>query len=109
MSKHTPGPWEFNGPFSTTGGRNGYFVQSPDIDVCVIPFGVLDTEAELSAKRDARLIAAAPELLEALQECITDDNAMCIVQNDVAYMIRRLRSISNVARAAIAKATGEQP
>ena len=55
----------------------------------------------------ARLIAAAPDLLEALKECLTDDNANCIVTNDVAYMIRRFKAINKIVSAAIAKATGE--
>lgn len=54
----------------------------------------------------ADLLAAAPELLSALEECITDENANCIVTNDVAYMIRRFRAINAIAREAIKKATG---
>lgn len=47
------------------------------------------------------------ELLEALDDCITNENATCIVQNDVAYMIRRFKAINQICRAAIAKATAE--
>lgn len=54
-----------------------------------------------------KLFAAAPEMLEALDNCITNENATCIVQNDVAYMIRRFKAINQICRAAIAKATGE--
>lgn len=54
-----------------------------------------------------KLFAAAPELLEALDNCITNENATCIVRNDIAYMIRRFKTINQICRAAIAKATGE--
>jgi hypothetical protein len=55
---------------------------------------------------DARRIAVG--LLAALEECVTDDNAQCIVTCDVAFMIRRFRAINKIARAAIAKAEGSQ-
>jgi len=58
----------------------------------------------------ARLIAAAPELLEALQECITDAGATCFKNgmNRATLMTRRLMAINDIARAAIAKATGRK-
>jgi hypothetical protein len=51
------------------------------------------------------------ELLEALKECITSEGAACFsdIQNHPEWMQRRLYKISDLARAAIAKATGEQP
>lgn len=52
-----------------------------------------------------RLLTAAPELLEALTECLTSDNAQAIVTNDVAYLIRRLKAINKIAQAAIDRAT----
>jgi len=54
----------------------------------------------------AKRICALPDLLEALQDCITDDGASCIVTHNVAYMIRRFHAINEIARAAIAKAEG---
>lgn len=58
----------------------------------------------------ANALTAAPDLLEALRECITDQGAVCFVRRDMhpEYMDRRLNYISDLARAAIAKATGEQ-
>ena len=53
---------------------------------------------------DTPLLAAAPAMLESLRECITDDGANCIVTNDVAYLIRRLRAINRIASEAITKA-----
>lgn len=109
-AKHTPGPWHVglgNGEGAIfadegrmraeTGGTTLY----PIATACV---GW--NKAEDAA--NARLIAAAPELLEALDDCITNENATCIVQNDAAYMIRRLKAINQICRAAIAKATGTE-
>jgi hypothetical protein len=59
MSKHTPGPW-------TVGGPTGYFYQleiNPSIGK------VYGAGEELKA--NARLIAAAPELLEVLEELMS--------------------------------------
>lgn len=47
------------------------------------------------------------ELLAALAECKTHNNANCIVTNDVAYMIRRFKSINKIVDDAIAKATND--
>jgi hypothetical protein len=52
--KHTPGPWE---------GNADYIVSSNLQIVCTL------SEHD-TAKADAKLIAAAPELLEALIECL---------------------------------------
>lgn len=57
---------------------------------------------------NARLIATAPELLEALRECITSEGAACFGDMDrhPEWMQRRLYTISDIARSAIAKAEG---
>lgn len=52
---------------------------------------------------DARLIAAAPELLEALGDCVTVPGALA--ERSHEFALRRLKSITETARAAIAKAT----
>lgn len=94
MSKHTPGPWLTNGYRSPIDGA-----------ICVFhrPFGLGDIASVWSNEFDARLIAAAPELLEALQECLNTLKAFPLNQYDMsseAFAAQR-------ARAAIAKATGE--
>ena len=59
----------------------------------------------------ARLIASAPELLSALQECITDAGATCFRSGagalGVEKMHQRLDAITTLAMSAIAKAIGE--
>ncbi|TXH40544.1 MAG: hypothetical protein E6Q97_39425 [Desulfurellales bacterium] len=62
------------------------------------------------AKSNARLIADAPELLAALEECITSEGASCFgdMENHAEWMQRRLYAIGDIARSAIAKAKGIQ-
>lgn len=70
MSKHTPGPWKVsekkaNGTKAYVEGAAGYVVaQSYCLPSTNIKYNDLWAEAEANA----RLIAAAPELLECLRE-----------------------------------------
>ena len=86
MSKHTPGPWREL--VTRIDDANGY-------QICH-----LDLHGKSEAERDAnrRLIAAAPDLLEALKEALD----VCI------WPSRALSDIHDKASAAIAKAEGEQ-
>ena len=100
MSKHTPGPWTFDGPdgwqsldvVARHGGGNETTVAiANSIDSSFAP----DDETGIG---NASLIAAAPELLAALQAYVSaDDECM---GDSIGGDIR------NAARAAIAKATG---
>ncbi len=95
MSKRTPGPWiiyEF---------VDGYEIRAPEAECYVATAS--DPEAVWGAigrEEDACLIAAAPELLEALEA--------------TASLLEKLGHISDnsltvgAARAAIAKAKGEE-
>lgn len=100
-ARHTPGPWIWDdntlrpaNPDPNTSNvssildaESGYGFMGGD---------VLATCAELNA--DLALIAAAPELLEALQRLLSWEIARLPVRSeDIAF-----------ARAAIAKATGQQ-
>jgi len=88
--KHTPGPWE------TSSNASG------ELDICCPDAG--DMIADLSgcdnADANARLIAAAPELLEALR--IIKSRTTACGNN------RRLQRIQAIALAAIAKAEGRK-
>lgn len=91
MSKHTSGPWKF--------GHQGteFLWIGPEHDQRVVALVPHDTDqARETSRDDARLIAAAPLMLEALQEIIKvwDEGSQ-------AFPI-------SMARAAIA-ATGGQP
>ena len=93
MSNYTPGPWAAN-PIAA---RVDAFDPSGPTPICELLWPTkLRSEAETGA--NARLIAAAPNLLEALREYVRDfgDN-----EDDDS------RLMADKARAAIAKATGE--
>ncbi len=91
MSDFTPGPWRIGTPppngEQTIGTTQGLMV------------AVATTGASVPTKANARLIAAAPDLLEALIE-LADCGAEAWGED---------RPCVKLARAAIAKATGEQP
>lgn len=102
-TKHTPGPWQVNGSWLNieTGNRHTA-VES------VLPGGfgmVASLEHSFtreSEEANARLIAAAPELLEALKELVNDGECYCADNVASKETCRHCK-----ARAAIAKAQGE--
>lgn len=89
MSKHTPGPW-------SVGGSTEYINQLRIEPTIGIVFGAGD-----EIKANARLIAAAPEMLEALEAIIErwDTPSWKDVPHTATYI--------NSARAVVAKAKGE--
>lgn len=94
MSKHTSGPWTVD---PGQGDYMGAILGASGVPVCT--FGYCTTyypvEGDPPTDADARLIASAPDLLEALQQCIDflPDRGLPGIAKDKA-------------RAAIAKATG---
>ncbi|HZF98292.1 MAG TPA: hypothetical protein VEY92_08630 [Pseudoxanthomonas sp.] len=107
MTKHTPGPWEWvckwasyslvasNGQTVADDGSAGN-EYSPSIDP--------GDNGESGA--NARLIAAAPDLLEALKEAMQSLEYVHRAHPENTGIAKRIEDI-NRARAAIAKATGE--
>ncbi len=98
MSKHTPGPWVVDEANTNLVARlvNGVYEY-----VCEVEPSSFSTReySQDQEEADARLIAAAPELLAALKRMVLDGNC-----RDANY-----RALANdQARAAIAKATGEK-
>jgi hypothetical protein len=100
-TKHTPGPWHI--------GTNGDSIDAANLDkICDIPRYVTNP----NRVADAALIAAAPDMLEALKSIIEwhDDEHDWPVNGDREerenWYERRLLMIRNAARAAIAKARG---
>lgn len=105
QTKHTPGPWFIVGweihdrttYFNTHGVRTG---ETPNSICALHPMPCDNVDA------NARLIAAAPELLEALEHFIafySDENSNVYKGSMPVF----LRGVRNEARAAIAKAKGE--
>lgn len=93
MNKHTPGPWTFYQPRVTPSQNSlsAAFVLGPKR----VPMD----RSEGFTLADAQLIAAAPDLLEALEEIMGSYDPYEPVCKENA----------DLARAAIAKAKGIQP
>lgn len=105
-TKHTPGPWRFS--FKTTKTNNiGIYDQHGSLLATVDVHQIANKQTMQRRSSDARLIAAAPELLEALQAIEPFlDSIICYASTMNEHEPNR---IAHNARAAIAKATGEQP
>lgn len=70
-TKHTPGPWEVAEAGSWKGGKRTsteYFVRRPGDDVAIASDIIDPANDDAPSEANARLIAAAPDLLEALIE-----------------------------------------
>jgi hypothetical protein len=95
-TQHTPGPWKlcYDGQIDGPDGR------------CICRFGWDSYKefTELNNAANARLIAAAPDLLEALKVCEGNISSLLASQHPKVFGIW-LDSV----RAAIAKATGSKP
>ena len=81
MSEHTKGPWTWNGGYLisyipdkfSAGGYQDFEIIADDGSAHGEYSVVLDPDSA-----DARLIAAAPELLEALEMVAADNTAGCL-------------------------------
>lgn len=103
--KHTPGPWTFSR--SDDFGDARFYVAQQDgapfthnfSDVATLIAETVSSERVYIQEANARLIAAAPELLEALMACVepADPGEDCPLPP----------ALYNKVCAAIAKATGE--
>ena len=106
MSKHTPGPWTYEKSGRESGLEGDMpAIFGPDREV-ICDFGdstqYYPTEGVPPSEADARLIAAAPDLLQALQELIAEADA------PVGWSGHNGNTAGfDMARAAIAKAEGK--
>ena len=99
MSAHTPGPWKAEPNFRSS----GWFVDQPTGARRIALVNERDASIERpECEANARLIAAAPELLEALK-----DVHRFLNEEPTARTLQQKMTIDAVVRAAIAKATGE--
>jgi hypothetical protein len=92
-AQHTPGPWRANKPTQSNGRAE---VHAGPMLVAQAFNWLLDAEGDEQCWADARLIAAAPDLLDALCALVLNIDAG-------APTLGAMRD----ARAAISKATGE--
>lgn len=100
MSKYTPGPWKAH-------FEEAYFVTGPDLGRVAIMMNLKGAHG-LGGRRsgdesaaNAHLIAAAPEMLEALRL------AHVYINGGTGYTPENHKAAYEAVRAAIAKATGE--
>ena len=93
-TQHTPGPWTAHSTGLARSGLPEYQIHWSDIGECVAEI-VHGTE-------NAKLIAAAPDLLEALQDLFGADMEHVLMGDGKDDQIEAIAK----ARAAIAKATG---
>ena len=100
--KHTPGPWAIFVPKSLS---NDDMVYGIDTNNGIKSESVVLFDGGILKKEDARLIAAAPDLLDALKGIIgyfDSGNSVSVSQATIKASSDEIKA----ARAAIAKATG---
>lgn len=117
MNKHTPGPWQApTWPACTNlqiGSDDYPFMHQVGFVDGQSAIAVAYGDGQCEAESNARLIAAAPELLEALRNLLAYADAYSdsmMVHGRGAEQLGNgadAVSVSGMARAAIAKATGD--
>lgn len=114
-AKHTPGPWvvDLTGPFLLGGDSVPVEGQSTETglihrEICTV---LLDTDAYPEGKEfledcaNARLIAAAPDLLEALKSLLSETEE---IEYHSMVEAQSMQIEQDKARVAIAKAEGRE-
>lgn len=99
-AKHTPGPWEFATRPDSGGVSRPVVTHGMDLICAVSRRDGNDAESE----SNARLIAAAPELLEVMTKCEALLASITSISTDLAPF---RDSVLRQARAAIARAEGK--
>lgn len=112
--KHTPGPWVVEHGLSSDPAKYTPGIDAVGENFTVILYGIKNegeargirgrTDEEQEA--NARLIAAAPELLEALREVLKHEKWHAAAADEVTPSAR---AAIKRADAVIAKATGQEP
>lgn len=106
QTKHTPGPWQFAADSGGSTPCLGHVRHSKK--ACVYrPENMGTIASHIANWDDARLIAAAPELLEALNYVESAGPTECDVLDDETVAITLTGKGWNQLRDAIAKARGE--
>lgn len=110
-TKHTPGPWTKSRDFKLDPDKFGLGVQQrvsvieadPNFKIA----DVFDTAFPDMNEANARLIAAAPEMLEALEEALSIMRANTTSRYMTEEMQQQFAPAMNACRDAIRKAKGE--
>lgn len=105
--QHTPGPWKTRDGFD--GDSIEIYRPNPKIKKPFYPTQLATVPAEdKEGKVNARLIAAAPDLLEALKLAYPHINPKAVDASRVRTAPVSECYVNTIVRAAISKATGEQ-
>jgi len=103
-SKHTPGPWAVQSAEECTGRQLDdlvkWVVTGDQHSLWISTGPTWDPEHAEESEANARLIAAAPELLQTLQMVESVYRKNCVTEGEPS-------SVFDAMQAAIAKATGE--
>lgn len=110
MSAHTPGPWSV---FNHSWCETSVIAIGFDHSICLLDINHATEESqeadEAQMEANARLIAAAPELLEALKEALACGMVPVSSANEGgAVMYSEHVRVADMIRAAVAKAEGKQ-
>lgn len=100
MSKRTPGPWEAK---QADDGSAKYWITG-DRWIGQVGNGTHGADSHAFAEANSRLIAAAPDLLEALKAI--NEAACYVTEEDPSTQRMGLLLIGTIARDVIAKAEG---
>lgn len=117
MSKHSPKPWRLGEVYEDRSVEAGRYIEAANGDIVAIVThtmtqpdgsvdGYSDSPVEIVGIVNAQLIAAAPDLLAALQKCVTDSEATCLThtgEKGHSFCLRRIQEINRIVREAIAK------
>jgi hypothetical protein len=104
--KHTPGPWKVvaNGPHWNNEAITNYEIQYGDIGECIVD--------HVYEEADTHLIAAAPDMLEALELSLWLKDLWMMPEDIEECHLGEAQAMSQLYTAivnAVAKAKGEQP
>ncbi len=104
-AKHTPGPWYANS-VRVIGDAKGCDIGAANgANVALVHYDPLDAEPP-EVKANARLIAAAPDMLAALKEA---SDGLRYWQPQTTRGVSECNRITTMVHAAIAKAEGRDP
>jgi len=115
-AQHTPGPWHVNeGGVVVSGERNavaipcsgkGTYLENAEDEGIDVPRGTSSSVGRVMQEANARLIAAAPELLHACEELLRAMLSADAGTETATYITTTIDHAMRFARAAIAKAKG---
>lgn len=99
-TQHTPGPWKIKGA-DIVGERYVCELFNWSVEPCAPQYSEINAAFEAEHNANARLIAAGPELLEALKQATRE-----LERIDGGDDANPSLEVIDIARAAIAKAEG---